>query len=152
MRKQTRRKIWDTSINPIVHAMVGASVADDESLKIHREREQNSLQAFASGTATKQDWNNINSAVRIAELMAAAGIGVEVMVHAKIAEMHLLDAHERYNRTGKIGTTGLGLRGFRDLIEYHELQRTSVPRRVYEQHIQKLTNMIISKSPKIKFL
>ena len=135
-----------------MHAMAGAAVADDESLKIHREREQNSLQAFASGTATKQDWNNINSAVRIAELMAAAGIGIEVMVHAKIAEMHLLEAHERYKRIGKIGTTGLGLQSFRDLIEYHELQRTSVPRRVYEQHIQKLTNMIVSKSPKIKFL
>ena len=135
-----------------MHAMAGAAVTDDESLKIHREREQSSLQAFASGAATKQDWNNINSAVRIAELMAAAGIGIEVMVHAKIAEMHLLEAHERYNRIGKIGTTGLGLQSFRDLIEYHELQRTSVPRRVYERHIQKLTNMIVSKSSKIKFL
>jgi len=85
-----------------MHAMTGAAVADDESLKIHREREQSSLQAFASGTATKQDWNNINSAVRIAELMVAAGIGIEVMVHAKIAEMHLLDAHERYKRIGKM--------------------------------------------------
>ena len=132
--------------------MAGAAVTDDEALKVHREREQKSLQAFASGTATKQDWNNINSAVRIAELMAAAGIGIEVVVYAKIAEMHLLDAHERYNRIGKIGATGLGLQSFRDLIEYHDLQRTSVPRRVYERHIQKLTNMIISKSPKIKFL
>ena len=39
MRKQTRRKIWDTSINPIVHAMAGASITDEESLNILRKKE-----------------------------------------------------------------------------------------------------------------
>lgn len=136
----------------MTHAMVGAAVVDDESVKVLRDKEQGSLKAFSNGTATKQDWNNINAAVRIAESMAAAGIGIEVMVHAKIAEMHLLDAKDRFTRIGKMGTTGLGLQSFRDIIEYHELQRMSVPRRIYEQHIQRVTNMIRSKSPKITFL
>lgn len=152
MRKKTRRKIWDTSINPIAHAMVGAAITDDETLDVVRKREADSLEAFRTGTATRQDWNNINAAVRLAEVMADKGVGPEVMVHVKIAEMHLLEARDRYNRVGKIGTTGLGLQAFKDLIEYHELQRTSVSRAKYEEFIQKVTNMILSRSPKVHFL
>jgi hypothetical protein len=84
--------------------------------------------------------------------MAAANIGPEVMVHAKIAEMHLLDANDRYKKLGKLGSTGLGLSSFKEILEWHDLQRSSVARSVYEAHIKKVTNMVKSKSPKIKFL
>ena len=152
MRKQTRRKIWDTSLNPVTHAMVGAAITDDESLEILRKKERGSMEAFRNGTANKHDWNNINAVVQLAESMANAGIGPEVVVHVKIAEMHLIDAHERYKRIGKLGSTGPGLQSFQDIIEYHELQRTSVARSVYEKHIKRVTDMIRSKSPKIRFL
>lgn len=152
MRKQTRRKIWDTSLNPVTHAMVGASITDDESLSILRKKEDGSMEAFRNGTATPHDWNNINAVVQLAESMADANIGPEVMVHVKIAEMHLIDAHERWRRIGKMGSTGPGLQAFQDIIEYHELQRTAVARSVYERHIKRVTDMIKSKSPKIKFL
>lgn len=152
MRKQTRRKIWNTTINPITHAMVGASITDDESLNILRKKENGSMEAFRSGAAKPSDWNNINAVVQLAESMAAANIGPEVMVHVKIAEMHLIDAHDRYKRIGKMGSTGPGLQSFQDIIEYHELQRTAVSRSVYESHIKRVTDMIRSKSPKIKFL
>jgi hypothetical protein len=152
MRKQTRRKIWDTTINPITHAIVGASITDDESLEILRKKESGSLEAFRNGAAKPSDWNNINAVVQLAESMAAANIGPEVMVHVKIAEMHLIDAHDRYKRIGKMGSTGPGLQSFQNIIEYHELQRTAVSRSVYESHIKRVTDMIKSKSPKIKFL
>lgn len=152
MRKQTRRKIWNTSINPVTHAMVGAAITDDVSLQVLRKKENGSLEAFKSGAAVPQDWNNINAVVRLAESMADAGIGPEVMVHVKIAEMHLIDAHERYKRIGKMGSTGPGLQAFQDIIEYHELQRTAVARSVYEKHIKRVTDMIRSKSSNVKFL
>jgi len=152
MRKQTRRKIWDTGINPIMHAMAGASITDKESLDVLRKKENGSMEAFRNGTATKQDWNNINAVVRLAESMAAADIGPEVMVPVKIAEMHLLDAQDRYKRLGKMGSTALGLQSFQDIIEWHELQRTSVARSVYEKHIKRVTDMIRSRSSKINFL
>jgi predicted HAD superfamily phosphohydrolase len=152
MRKQTRRKIWDTTVNPITHAIVGASITDEESLEILRKKENGSMEAFRNGAAAPHDWNNINAVVQLAESMAAANIGPEVMVHVKIAEMHLIDAHDRYKRIGKMGSTGPGLQSFQDIIEYHELQRTAVSRSVYESHIKRVTDMIRSKSPKIKFL
>jgi hypothetical protein len=74
------------------------------------------------------------------------------MLHVKIAEMHLLDAKDRWGRLGKMGSTGPGLQSFQDIIEYHELQRTAVSRSVYESHIKRVTDMIRSKSPKVRFL
>ena len=151
MRKRTKRKIYD-KVCPITHAIVGASITDEESLEILRKRERDSLEAFRTGSANKQDWNNINAVAQLAESMAEAGIGPEVMVTVKIAEMHLLEARERFERTKKMGTTGLGLRAMKDLMEYHELQRTSVARSVFESHIKRVADMIRSKSPKIRFL
>ena len=136
----------------MMHAMVGAAITDEESLEILRKKEQGSMEAFRNGAAAPQDWNNINAVVQLAESMATANIGPEVMVHVKIAEMHLIDAHDRYKRIGKMGSTGPGLQSFQDIIEYHELQRTSVARSVYEKHVKRVTDMIKSKSPKIKFL
>lgn len=137
---------------PVTHAMVGAAITDKESLDILRKKEDGSMAAFRNGAATKHDWNNINAVVSLAESMADAGIGPEVMVHAKIAEMHLLDAQDRFKRLGKMGSTALGLLSFQDIIEYHELQRTSVARSVYEKHIKRVTDMVRSRSSKIKFL
>jgi hypothetical protein len=152
MRKQTRRKVWSTNINPVAHAMAGASITDAESLNILRAKENGSMEAFRNGSATKQDWNNINAVVRLAESMADANIGPEVMVYCKIAEMHLLDAQDRFKRLGKMGSTALGLQSFQEIIEWHELQRTSVARSVYEKHIKRVTDMIKSRSSKINFL
>ena len=135
-----------------MHAIAGASISDEESLNTLRATENGSMAAFRSGSATKQDWNNINAVVRLAESMAAANIGPEVMVPAKIAEMHLLDAQDRFNRLGKMGSTALGLQSFQEIIEWHELQRTSVSRSVYERHIKRVTDMIRSRSSKINFL
>lgn len=135
-----------------MHAMAGASITDEESLDILRKKENGSMEAFRNGTATKQDWNNINAVVRLAESMADAGIGPEVAVHCKIAEMHLLEAQERFKRLGKMGSTGLGLQSFQDILEYHDLQRTSVARSVYEKHIKRITDMLRSRSSKINFL
>ena len=135
-----------------MHAMSGASITDEESLNILRVKENGSLEAFRNGSATKKDWNNINAVVRLAESMAAANIGPEVMVPVKIAEMHLLDAQDRYKRIGKMGSTALGLQSFQDIIEWHELQRTSVARSVYEKHVKRVTDMIRGRSNKINFL
>lgn len=151
MRKRTKRKVYE-STNPVEIAIAGARITDEARLQFLRDIENGSLTAFRNGSATKGDWHKINAVVRLAESMADAGIGVEVMVPAKIAEMHLLKAHERYERIGKMGSTGLGLQSFQDILEYHELQRTAVSRSVYESHINSVRNKIISKSPKIKFL
>jgi hypothetical protein len=152
MKKRTKRKIYDTSINPITHAIEGASITDEKILRLLREKEDASLNAFRSGSATRHDWDSINTVTALAESMASAGIGPEVMLFVKIAEMHLLDAQRRFEELGKMGSTGPGLLSFQDIIEYHELQRQSVSRSEYERHIKRVTDMVKSRSPNIKFL
>jgi hypothetical protein len=78
MRKQTRRKIY-ALVNPVEYAITGASITDDASLSILRKKEDGSYEAFRTGSATKQDWNNINAVCNLAESMAASGIGEEAV-------------------------------------------------------------------------
>jgi hypothetical protein len=151
MRKRTRRKIY-ALVNPIDFAITGANVTDRASLDFLRERENKSYEAMCKGEATKQDWNNIAAVCNLAESMAANDIGPEVMVHKAIAEMHLKETRKRYLETGKMVSTGLALKAFKDILEWHDLQRMSVARSVYEAHIKKVTDMIRGGSPKITYL
>ena len=151
MRKKTKRKIYPL-VNPIDMAISGAGVTDDERLSELKTKEDASLKAFQDGVATVSDWHNINQVVRLAESLADANVGANVMVYAKIAEMHLLQAHDKYKVTSKMGTTDLGLQAFQDILEYHDLQRRSIARSEYEGHCKKIHNKLVSRSPKIKFL
>ena len=145
MRKKCKRKVWSTSINPIAHAIAGASIADDQSLNKLRLCELAAIDAMTKGMGTPHDWRWIADVLNIAETMAKHGIGPEVLDACKDAQNALLEAKERYDKTGKMGLSGVGIKAVKDLWEYHDLQRTSVARSVYEQMIQKTMNNIMSR-------
>ena len=144
MRKKCKRKVWSTSINPIAHAIAGAAVADDSSLNKLRLCELTAIDAMTKGMGTPHDWRWIADVLNIAETMAKNGIGPEVLEHCEKAQEALLEAKERYDKTGKMGLSGAGIRAVKDLWEYHDLQRTSVARSEYEKMIQKTMNNIRS--------
>lgn len=138
--------------NPILHAMMGASFVDEASLNKLRHGELAAIEAFRTGSATVQDWKLVSEFCALAESMADAGIGPEALPSVREAERALIEAHDRFITTGKMGTSGLGLNAFRDVYQYHDLQRQSVSRSVYEKHIQMVTNKITSKSPHVLFM
>lgn len=144
MRKKCKRKVWSTSINPIAHAIAGAAVADDSSLNKLRLCELTAIDAMTKGMGTPHDWRWIADFLNIAETMAKNGIGPEVLEHCEKAQEALLEAKQRYDKTGKMGLSGAGIRAVKDLWEYHDLQRTSVARSEYEKMIQKTMNNIRS--------
>jgi len=148
MRKRKQRKHY-LLVNPLMHAIEGAALIPEDALNHLRQGELMSIETFRTGRATVDDWKLISEVCNLAESMALDGIGPEALEAVKRAEAALIDAHERYVRTGKMGTTGLGLAAFRDVYEYHDLQRQSVARSVYERHIQRVFNKIRSKSPDI---
>jgi hypothetical protein len=145
MRKKCKRKVWSTSINPLAHAIAGAAVADDASLNKLRLCELAAIDAMTKGLGTPHDWRWIADVLNIAEMMAKNGIGPEVLPYCEKAQEALLEAKERYDKTGKMGLTGTGIRAVKDLWEYHDLQRTSVARSVYERMIQKTVNNVLSR-------
>jgi hypothetical protein len=91
----------------------------------------------------------INDMANLCEVMSKSGIGPEALEAAERAHEYLLEAYHRYNKTQRMGTSGLGLVAFRDCYEYHDLQRQSISRSVYEQMLTRTMNQIRSKSPDV---
>lgn len=148
MRKHTRRKHWQL-INPILHAIQGAAITPSKELDQLRIKELEAVHAFATGSATLQDWHDITAMLNLAESMARDGIGPEVLPVCEEAQQHLVEAAQRYERIQKMGTTGPGIQAFRDLFAYHDLQRQSVSRAEYERAIARTLGRIRSKAPEV---
>ena len=80
------------------------------------------------------------------EVMARSGVGSEALPTCEAAQEALKAAAIRFEQTKRMGTNGPGLQAFRDLYEYHDLQRTSVHRSEYEKFLRLGTNHLKSKS------
>jgi hypothetical protein len=145
MKKRCKRQIWSTTINPIAHAIAGASVADKKSLDKLRLCELAAIDNMVNGRATTEDWRWLADVCNIAETMGKSGIGPEVLPYCQESQKALLEAAERYQKTGKMGLSGLGLTSIKEMWEYHDLQRTSIARSDYEKMIRKTANYIKSK-------
>jgi hypothetical protein len=64
------------------------------------------------------------------------GIGPEAMPDCHLAEAALVDAAARYQRTGRMGLTGPGIQALRDVIGWHQAQRSNIARSQYEEAIR----------------
>lgn len=144
-RKRCKRKVWPTNIDPIAHAIAGAAVADGRALDKLRLCELSAIDNMAHGRGTTEDWRFIADVVNISETMGKAGIGPEVLPYCEASQQALLEAAERYQKTGKMGLSGVGLTSIKEMWSYHDLQRTSVARSEYEKMIRKTANYIKAK-------
>lgn len=144
MRKRCNRKIWSTNINPVAHAIAGAAVSDKQSLDKLRLCELSAIDAMTKGMGTTEDWRWLADVVNISETMGKSGIGPEVLPYCQEVQKALLEAADRYQKTGKMGLSGTGITKIKELWEYHDLQRTSIARSEYEKMIRKTANYIKS--------
>lgn len=81
--------------------------------------------------------------------MARIGIGPEALTACEAAQTALMDAQQRFERTGRMGITGPGLQALRDVYEYHDLQRQSVSRAEYEKAIVTTMQRVRGKAPEV---
>jgi hypothetical protein len=124
--------------------MAGAAVSDKQSLDKLRLCELSAIDAMTKGMGTTEDWRWLADVLNIAETMGKAGIGPEVLPYCEEAQKALLKAAERYQKTGKMGLCNQGIKAIKDVWEFHDLQRTSIPRSDYEKMIRKTANYIKS--------
>jgi len=144
MRKRTKRKIW-ALIDPITHAIVGASITHRERLDKLRMMEYSALESITKGNGTIHDWRTLVDVLNLSETMARNNIGKdEVLPVCQKAQDALHQAAERYQRTMSLGLTGEGIQAVRDLIEYADLQQSSISRADFEKYIQKTRDYIKS--------
>lgn len=149
MKKKSKYRPRPVLLNTLEFVKEGLVVTPDEQLNKLRIKELASLEAFRTGSADLVDWHNVTAMLNLAETMARAGIGEEVLSVCMQAQDHLVESAKRYERIGKMGASGPALQCWRDLYEYHDLQRTSVTRAEYEKLIQKAFDRERSKSPEV---
>lgn len=134
MRKRTKRKVWGLT-NPITMAIEGACVSGGKEVEDLRGGELLALERFRNGAAKEQDWQMLSVMTAISALMGYEGIGIEALHAARAAQKSLDSIEERFKRVGKWGCSGPEYQSLRDTYEYHDLQRQSVARSVYESAI-----------------
>jgi hypothetical protein len=143
-RKKTKRKHWNL-VNPISHALVGASITQRDKLDKLRLLEYSALDAMTKGSGTIHDWRVLVDVLNLSEQMARGGIGKdEVLPVCEKAQDSLHKAALRYQETMRMGLDGEGIKAIRELIEYADLQQGSISRSEFERYIQKTKDHIRS--------
>lgn len=144
MRKKVKRKMW-ALLDPIAHAITGASVTERDKLDKLRLLEYSALEAMTKGNGTITDWRTLVDVLNLSEMMARNGIGKEeVMPICQKAQDALHQAAERYQKTLSMGLSGEGIQYIRELIQYADLQQSSISRSDFEKYIQKTRDYIKS--------
>lgn len=135
MRKRCNRKVW-ALVNPIQHAISGAGVTDRKNLDALLSRELASLDAFTHGKARMSEWSDMANVNNLTQTLAGMGIGREALPDCHKAEAALIEAAARYQIKKRMGLSGPGIQALRDVIEWHDLQRSSISRSQYEEAIR----------------
>ena len=148
-RKVCRRKHY-ALVNPIDMAILGAARAGNDVLDRLRLRNLSSIEAFARGQATPDDWRTVADMVNVAQTMGQGGVGPAALPACASVEVALAESHARYKATGRMGMTGPQLQAMRDLHEYHDLQVQSISRGEFERWVQATANRIRSTHPDLK--
>jgi hypothetical protein len=148
MRKRTKRKMWNL-IDPIQHGIIGASVTQRDKLDKLRLLEYSALDSMTKGSGTVTDWQILVDILNLSEMMGKNGVGPEVLPICEKAQESLHKAALRFQDTKKMGLDGQGIKAIRDLIEYADLQQSSISRGEFEKYIQKTKNYIKSNGDKV---
>jgi len=144
MRKQTKRKVW-ALLDPITHALTGAAITQRDKLDKLRMLEYSALDAITKGQGTIHDWRTLVDVLNLSETMARNGIGKdEVLPVCEKAQKALHEAALRFQSTKRMGLSGEGIQAVRELIQYADLQQSSISRSEFERYIQKTKNYIKS--------
>jgi len=148
MRKRTKRKVW-ALLDPTVHAIVGAAITQRDKLDKLRLLEYSALDAMTKGAGTVADWRTLVDVLNLSEMMGKNGIGPEVLPICEKAQESLHKAAMRYQETMQMGLDGVGIKAIRELIEYADLQQSSISRSEFERYIQKTKDYIRSHGDKV---
>lgn len=146
MRKRTKRKVWSL-VNPIMHAMEGAAITPDNLLNQLRMGELQSIEAMRTGSAGLAHWNTLKQMHGICETMAKEGIGPEALESCAVLQEELIEMARRFEKLGRFVVTARALQAMRDVYDYHDLQRQSIPRATYDRMIALATARMKSRAP-----
>lgn len=123
---------------------MGASITQRDKLDKLRMLEYSALEAMTKGNGTVTDWRTLVDVLNLSEMMGKNGIGPEVLPICEKAQEGLHKAAMRYQETMKMGLDGQSIQAIRELIQYADLQQSSISRSEFEKYIQKTKDYIRS--------
>ena len=123
---------------------MGASITQRDKLDKLRLLEYSALESIIKGNGTISDWRSLVDVLNLAECMGRSGVGPEVLPICEKAQEGLHKAAMRYQETMKMGLDGQSIQAIRELIQYADLQQSSISRSEFEKYIQKTRNYIKS--------
>lgn len=126
----------------IAHVIAGAAITDRKALNQLRMSELSALEAMIKGYGTIADWRTLVDLLNIAETMGRNGIGPEVLPVCEIVQASMIKTAAHYEKTGRMVLDSAGIQAIRELIEYADLQQSSIPRAEFEKMIVKTRNYI----------
>ena len=129
------RTVWK-KVDTIRHAIEGASITPPAQRDKLAMRELAAIDAFVRGRAGLQEWQDLAALNNITQTLATMDIGRDAMPDCHKAEVALVEAAQRFERTGKMGLSGLGIRAVREVCAWHDAQRQVIPRSKYEQALR----------------
>lgn len=141
MHGMKKKRVPRVIRNPITEAIRGAQPITGKDLTDLRAVEIKAMDALANGTATMTDWEWVTDLFNIAECMAKAGIGVELIPIAAKAQVILARTYVSAKQTGKwhLNTTDAWV--LREGWEYHDLQRQSVTLNEYRRYLKRVADI-----------
>lgn len=130
--------------------MKGACITDDSVINVLKLHENAMINAMVNNHKDGLDgFNGICELLGVAETMARNGIGPEVLDSCAIAQNTLQKLKKRYDRWGKWDVTEKELHSINELMEWHNLQRTSVSRGEYERFLKMAKDRMRSRAPEV---
>ena len=111
--------------------------------------EYSALEAITKGSGTISDWRTLVDVLNLSEMMGKNGVGPEVLPICQKAQDALHKAAMHYQKTLHLVFDYQGIEALRELIEYADLQQSSIPRSEFEKYIQKTKNYIKSHGDKV---
>jgi hypothetical protein len=128
---------------------VGAAITQRDKLDKLRLLEYSALDALTKGSGTVQDWRTLVDVLNLSEMMGKNGVGPEVLPICQTVQDSLHKAAMRYQETMRMGLDGQGIQAIRDLIEFADLQQSSISRSEFERYIQKTKDYIRSHGDRV---
>ena len=128
---------------------MGAAITQRDKLDKLRLLEYSALDALTKGSGTVQDWRTLVDVLNLSEMMGKNGVGPEVLPICQTAQDSLHKAAMRYQETMRMGLDGQGIQAIRDLIEFADLQQSSISRSEFERYIQKTKDYIRSHGDRV---
>lgn len=150
-RKHCRRRVY-ALVNPLVHAIEGARVTAGADLDKLRLLELSALEAFRMGAATPEEWRQLADMVNLCEVLAVdfrIG-GQDAREVAEAAQAALIRSHARAKDGKPLLLDGEGLEALRECHAWHDAQRTSIARSMYEQAIKRTVAKVRNRAPGVE--